>query len=525
MRSSKSLLALVAWALSVWISAERSAATAESPLGVPPDDRSPVQMRVSKSSERLELMVNTSRILTLEQNIPRVFVSNPQVLRATPVSPNQVQVSGIKPGVTQVNLWDDQGKIFTVDVIVMRDVAELMTVLQSEFPDANLRIRPLAHSVYITGFVPRPEMVSEIMTLAEDYYERVINGITVGGVHQIALHVKVMEVSRTKLRELGLDWQFLGQDVTIQQGAGGILGGAAALPGLTDTVRFSIISDTSSFVGYLSALRQQDLVKLLSEPTLIAMTGRPASFTSGGKFPILVPSGLGTTSVQFQDYGTRVDFVPVVLGNGHIRLEVRPTVSELDTARGVDVNGTRVPGLTERSVDTAVEMRVGQTLALAGLIQNRIEAQNRGVPLLADLPVIGRAFSQVREQMNEVELLVTVTPELVAPLEAHQVPQCGPGQLTVSPTDTDLYAHGYLEVPNCALFGGPPAPLMPYGEAPPAAHAAPPIAPAPPVPVSTDALQPPVQPTLSAEQSAGWRRFPPADRPTLIGPLGYDPLP
>ena len=486
-------------------------------------ERGPLQMHVSKPLERVELMVNTSRILTMEQNIPRLFVSNPEVLKAMPLSPNQVQVSGLQTGTAQVNLWDEEGEIYTLDVVVLRDVSELLDVLRSEFPEANLRIRPLAESIYITGYVPRPELVGEILRVAEDYHQKIINGITVGGVHQVALHVKVMEVSRTKLRDLGIDWQYFGRDFSVSQGAGNILSGAADIPGMSDTVRFSVVSNSTEFMGYLSALRENNLVKLLSEPTLITMTGRAASFTSGGRFPILVPSGLGTTGVQFEEYGTRVDFVPVVLGNGHIRLEVRPTISELDESRGVELNGIRIPGLTERSVDTSVEMRAGQTLALAGLIQNRVESRNRGLPFLGDLPFVGRAFSRVQEKMNEVELLVTVMPEIVAPLDPHQVPLYGPGQMSTTPNDHEFYWQGHLEVPHTGMpcpAGQPPYSAYPVSEG---WHPAP-----EPVPVqepssANDPVSRSSQPQSSVER-ASWRPGSQGSQPMLIGPSGYDPL-
>ena len=159
--------------------------------------------------------------------------------------------------------------------------------------------------------------------------------------------MKVLEVSRTKLRQLGLDWQAVGKRFNIIEGAGAVLANSTGAPGLLgDTVRFQVIGDTSAFFGYLQALRKQDLIKLLAEPTLITMTGRPASFSSGGRLPILVPNGLGTTTVKFEPYGTRVDFLPTVLGNGNIRLDVRPEVSEPDESRGLDVDGINVPRLT-----------------------------------------------------------------------------------------------------------------------------------------------------------------------------------
>lgn len=173
-------------------------------------------------------------------------------------------------------------------------------------------------------------------------------------------------------------------------------------------------------------------------------------------------------------------------------------------------------------MDTAVEMKAGQTLALAGLIQSRIEAENRGVPYLADLPWIGRAFSRVEERVNEVELLITVTPEIISPLDAHQVPQCGPGQLTVSPCDHDLYWNGHLEVPNCCLFGDNPTPAS--------AHSAPvyDMAPAgePTFNAPSSRLSPSTPPPSGQSQAAmPASHSRPASPPSLFGPVGYDPLP
>jgi len=496
------------------------------------------------------MTVNTSQVLQLRKKIPRVFVADPTVVQATPLAADQVQLAALSPGVTQVNLWDEQGQILTVDVMVSPDATQLRQILESEFPDASLRVRPLAKSVYITGYVPRTEMVHDINTLAQDYYRDVICGLTVGGVQQVALHVKVMEVSRTKLRQLGLDWQLITSDLAIAEGAAGLLAQSAKPPGSgADTIRFAVFGDVSQFLGYLQALRSQDLVKLLSEPTLVTMTGRPATFLSGGSFPIIVPSGLGNYTVEWREYGTRVDFVPIVLGNGTIRLEVRGSVSELDQARGVEYQGFKVPGIAERNVDTSVELQAGQSLALAGLLQNRVESQNRGVPLLADLPGVGRFFSRVEEKANEVELLVIVTPELIAPLDPHQLPECGPGQLTVSPDDKELYCYGYLETPNCAQAGpgqGPYWPSTPAefgagwrpeGAAPsPLSRDGAPVsgpqraerirAPHPVVPeapngsaVTPGAVSPPDSAAPSPPSASA------ATRSALYGPIGYEPLP
>jgi pilus assembly protein CpaC len=519
----------------------------------PGSDDPAVKMRITKPGQRLEMTVSTSQVLKFHKRIPRLFVADPSIVQATPLAPDQIQIAALAPGVTQLNLWDEQEQITTLDVMVSPDSKQLRELLESEFPDATLRVRPLARSVYITGYVPRPEMVHEITTLARDYYRDVINGITVGGVHQVALHVKVMEVSRTKLRQLGLDWEFASKDFAVYQGAGSILAqsrdpaGDFLVPGIGgDTVRL-LVGDTTRFIGYLQALRQQNLVKLLAEPTLLTISGRPARFESGGEIPVPEGQGLGTFSIVYKTVGTSVDFVPIVMGNGIIRLEVHPAVTELNPALGIEANGVRIPGLTNRSVDTAVELQAGQTLALAGLIQTRVESTNKGVPFLGDLPYVGRAFSRVEEKLNEVELLIVVTPELVAPLNPHEVPPCGPGQLTVSPNDKELYSYGYLEVPNCAV----PAPIsqgcagpVPQGGSaiPPPAEATlygpgagPDIgpsrriesvpAPQPYVPNSSNNAIVPTNPSAARRPdtpSASNARE--ASQPPLYGPIGYEPL-
>ncbi len=510
-----------------------------------------VEFRVGKPGQRLEMTVNTSQVIKLRRKIPRMFVADPAVVQATPLAPDEVQIAALAPGVTQVNLYDEDGQIISLDVMVSPDVEQLRKLLESEFPEASLRVRPLAKSVYITGYVPRSELVHEITTFAQDYYQDVRLGIVVGGVQQVALHVKVMEVSRTKLRQLGLDWKFVSDNLEVAQGAAGLFAQSTNPPGTGgDTIRFALFGDTSQFLGYLQALRSQELVKVLSEPTLVTMTGRPATFLSGGSIPIVIPGSLGTYTVEWREYGTRVDFVPMVLGNGLIRLEVRGSVSELDPTRGVELQGFKVPGISERNVDTSVELQAGQSLALAGLLQNRVESHNTGVPVLADLPGVGRFFSRVEEKANEVELLVIVTPELVGPLDPHQALDCGPGQLTGSPCDKELYCYGYLEVPNRGAAGpvnGPytmpvapgfstepwPAEAIPSPQAPvPGPAAAPNLESMEPIPAPTPAA--PVTPTRSAvlpvtpsTASFGGSLRPnalDARRPVLYGPIGYEPL-
>lgn len=417
----------------------------------------PLHYHVRNSSQRLEMLVNSSRILTMDVDIPRAQVNNPGVVRLTPLAANQIQVSALSPGVTQVNVFDEHQNIYTVDLMVVGDVRELDMILKSTFPDATLRVRPMNTSVLIEGEIPRPELTSRVIAIAEDYYPKVISNMTVRGVQTVLLHVKVMEVSRTKLRKLGIDWNYAWDDGFFVQGASGLLNIPTSTAGLaaggSDTLRFGVMNGANTFTGLIEALRQNNLVKVLSEPTLVTMSGRPASFLVGGEFPILVPAGIANATIEFKEFGTRVDFVPIVLGDGRLRLEVRPVVSEIDESRSVTVNSFTVPGLRTRRVDTGVEMEAGQTLALAGLLQERTEIENKGVPWIADVPYLGAAFRRVQEEVNEIELLIMVTPEIVDAMDSDQVPPCGPGQRTTSPSDCELYGKGYLEVPKCCHDG------------------------------------------------------------------------
>ncbi|MEX0711278.1 MAG: pilus assembly protein N-terminal domain-containing protein [Pirellulales bacterium] len=419
----------------------------------------PLVHRVQGASQRLEMIVNTSRILTLDQKIPRVGVNNKEVLDLTPLSATQVQILAKKAGVTQVNLWDEQENVHVVDVIVFGDAQELSMLLQSQFPKASLKVIPLASSVLISGYVDDPDQVDRIIKMAEDYHPKVINNIRVGGVQQVLLQVRVMEVSRTKLRRAGVDFAaFSSSGDFFVSSISGLIATASNTAGTVtstggETASFGILDSSNSFFAFLELLQQRNLAKILAEPQLVTVSGRPAFFNSGGEFPILVPQSLGTVSVQYRKFGTQVDFVPIVLGNGAIRLEVRPRVSEIDPSRSVTINDTSVPGLRVREVDTGVEMRAGQTLAIAGLVQNRVEAQVRGVPWVSDLPWVGAAFRRTSEEVNEIELLIMVTPQLVDALDPHEVPPCGPGFDTASPTDIQLYMRGHIEVPRCCTDG------------------------------------------------------------------------
>jgi pilus assembly protein CpaC len=461
-----------------------------------------INFEIKLPHERMEMTVSTSRILTLEQKIPQAQVNNPDLLELTPLSPTQIQVSAKKSGVTQINLWDEEKKLYTVDVIVYGDAQELILLLKSEFPNCSLKIKPVASSVLISGYVDKSEHVDKIIQIAQEFYPKVINNMTLGGVQMVNLHVKLMEVSRTKLRRLGIDWTNISNGGSIASLPGNIppIGVQSANPA---TFGFQVISNSNTFTAVFDALRRDNLLKVRAEPNLSVYSGRVATFDAGGEIPVPVPQSLGTVTIEWKKYGAHVDFVPIVLGNGKIHLEVRPRVSELDPTQSIVVQGTTIPGIRTREADTAVEMTAGQTMAIAGLLSIREEAETRGLPWISEVPYLGVPFKKSSNITNEVELLILVTPELVEAMDACEVPPCGPGMETTSPTDWELYMKGHLEVPNCCPTGpnGPPADGMIGLEAVPAPNAG--------------AMTPTNRPNFRKSTPAGTAKI--ASRPTPAG--------
>ena len=498
-----------------------------------------------KTGEKLEMVVNTSQILTLGLQIPQVLVQNPDLLTATPLSPTQVQVVARKTGVTQINLWDEKNQVHTIDVLIVGDARELTAILTSEFPGASIKVRPVGNGALISGYVDRPEDLERIKALAEEYYPKVIMNITVGGVQQVLLHIKVMEVSRSKLRTIGFDFAQISSgnlNTLLRSGVSGLISTLtqqAAFPGTPpvsagSTFQFGVVDGSNAFFGVLEALCQSDVARILSEPRLVAVSGRPSYFNVGGEIPYTVSQGLGAVEIEWKKFGTRIDFVPIVLGNGRVRLELRPRVSEIDRSHAAVLG---VPAIKESVVDTAVELGVGQTLAIAGLVQTRAEAQTRGIPWISDVPYLGALFRRVHEEKNEIETLILVTPEFAEAMDPHEVPQCGPGMRTASPSDWELYMEGHVEVPNpcppcnngsCPKHGAQ-AGRQPNGALPEGG----PVAPLPTEQAS--AQRRPAATARGPGAGAGQRPAPPRPQtaaaalrqqrdglPGFMGPIGYD---
>jgi pilus assembly protein CpaC len=278
---------------------------------------------------------------------------------------------------------------------------------------------------------------------------QIINLMTVPGVQQVLLQVRVAELNRTGMREIGADTFF-------EFGPGNILGtrigGANVdLTGLTPgstTTGFGIFPHARIEI-ILRALREASLIRVLAEPNLVALSGHEASFLAGGEFPVPVPqgsTGFSNVTVRFKEFGVQLNFVPYILDDDAIRLEVRPEVSTIDESLGTTlvVGGDPVPGINTRRVHTTVELRQGESLALAGLLQVAIDGDTKRIPGLGDVPIIGPLFSNTTHKRVEKELLVLVTPYLVSPMQPHEVGLM-PGDEVEDPNDHEFYLLNRIE--------------------------------------------------------------------------------
>ena len=484
----------------------------------PPGAPNEVIVPITANRTQLELVEKFTKVLETKNRIIRVNGFDPQILSVTALTPHRISVSGQIQGVTSFILTDETDANFTVEIFVKGDARALQMLIDRKFPNSSIEVFKVMEAVALRGWVTQSEHITQIVEFAEQFYPKVLNHMKVGGVQQVLLKVKVMEAQRSLIRELGMNFTYLSRSGYANSQPGNLttlgdvtfspLGFKAVNKDLTGS--FGLIGNNSIFDTYISALHDESLLKVLAEPEMLAANGRPATMLSGGEFPIIVPQSLGTVSIQWREFGVRLEAVPFVLGGGSLRLDLQPEVSERDFANAVTIGGTTVPGLTVRRVNTQVEMKFGQTLMLAGLISKRQTTTTHKVPFLGELPYLGAAFRRVHNEDSETEVVITVTPELVAPLDDSQVPEGGPGRFTESPTDRELFGYGLLEVPkmgdrcvNCAP--GQSGPVIVPGLKEPLHRSTVPPAPAAGAPDRKELLAPPTP--VDSETTERARRF------------------
>lgn len=380
----------------------------------------------------LHITAGKSLILDFPQGLRRVSVGNPEVLDAVVLSPREVLLNGKTPGVTSLIL-SGGGTNRLYDVVVSVDVHLLRNRLAALFPQEPIEVSVDRDLVVLSGPVNDPYVAERALVVARSYAAdstKVVNGFQLDDTRQILLQVRIAEVNRQELLEWGIKATRI-DPFNIRGDTEGHIGfgrpGGATGAFLNDPVGpdqfFSdalnlYFFEPDAAVGvFVRALKEKGLLQMLAEPNLVAGNGQEASFLVGGEFPYPVVEGTATTrnvTIVFKEFGIRLRFRPVMLGEGLINLEVEPEVSQLDFANGLNFEGFLIPALSTRRAKTSVQLREGQTFSIAGLISHETAEVVSKLPILGDIPILGLLFKSKNFRERQTELVVLITPNIVA---------------------------------------------------------------------------------------------------------------
>jgi pilus assembly protein CpaC len=412
----------------------------------------------------IPLYVGESRLIDAPWPVARVSVNNPSVADLDIISPQQVQLHGVSPGITDFTMWSKDERVWRARVEVELDLRRLEGQLAEVFPRSKLEVSQVGEVIVISGQLLRAEHALQLRAFLAASKLNFLDITSVAGLQQVQLKVRVAEVSRTVLRSLSSDFAYTDglRGVAVNNaGSGTYTPGdvppeagesvfTRSLPGGTTIFGTGTI-DGNLFELFLQALVDNQYLRLLAEPTLVAYSGEEANFLAGGEFPVPVvqTGGSGESSsqisIEYREFGVRLRFKPTVQGDGTIRMTCEPEISELSDVGAIQILGTSVPSLLTRRISTTFEMKTGQTFALAGLINRSNNARVQRVPVLGLLPVIGTLFRSVRYEENETEMVVLVTASLVEPQSVNIDDVPAPGVTHRPPNGWELFLGGKIE--------------------------------------------------------------------------------
>ena len=434
------------------------------------------QARAAKPSETLNLSQNAGSMVRTSAPMTDLFVANPAIADVQVRSSTQLYVFGKSPGETTVYATDKAGRVvYAANVRVGTNLGSVGEMLHLAMPEANIQATPMNNLMLLTGTVAAPEDVEEAQRLVQAYVgsgTQVVSRLRSATPLQVNLKVKIVEVSRSALKQVGVN--LLSMDRTggtlfgIGRGnAGTIKPPTATAPG--EVIFNNLAGGTTlglfgrvfglDLLGTLDLLENDGLVATLAEPNLTALSGETASFLAGGEFPVPISQSLGSISIEYKQYGVGLAFTPFVLADGRISMRVRPEVSELSDAGAVKLGDFVVPALTTRRAETTVELGSGQSFMIAGLLRNVNNNNIEKAPFLGDIPILGALFRSTKYQRQETELVIVVTPYLVRPVS---------GQLALpsngyrAPTHPQQVIEGqnFIGVSGNSPAGGSPAPAI-----------------------------------------------------------------
>jgi pilus assembly protein CpaC len=409
---------------------------------------SPIQLRIDRevgASRELSLEAGQNRLLVLSEEIGRISVADPNVADLKVVTPTQILLTAKGVGSTDLTLWNRANQPIVIALQVGKNLDGLRRQLKDLFPNEKVSVSAAGELVVLSGQVSDIRMPERMAQVARLHAKQVANLVQVSGNQQVQLEVRFAEVSRSGLRDIGVNMFYKGKN---GEQIGGITGrgvppsfisvpgtgpSGTAVPGIQPpeipapqfNQGFSLFFSnfrSFPFSVLLNLLETNGLAKILAEPSLVTLSGQEAKFLAGGEIPIPVSSGLGTVSVEWKKFGILLNFTPTVISENTIHLRLSTEVSDIDPTLAVTVAGSTVPGLSSRQSETTVRLGDGQSFAIAGLLSDRVRSSIERVPLLGSIPIIGALFRSSSYQRNETELLVVVTARLAEPVAPHQIP-------------------------------------------------------------------------------------------------------
>lgn len=426
--------------------------------------------------EKIIVAAGRSIVLTSPFDIKRVNITDPNIADATVVSPREVLIDGKSAGTISLILWGDSSRV-QYDLEVDPGITTLQARLQALFPGEDIEVSVSDGAVVLSGHVSSNTIMLRAAEIADASTpdHKVVNLLQLPGgegSQQVLLQVRFGEINHNTLADLAANFfttrsAFTSSSTTEQFPAPTLNAeNGSTTATFSDLLNLFYFQQNVGIGGVIKAIQQTGNFESLAEPNLIAYNGVEASFLAGGEFPVPVVSGAaGTVSVTYKEFGVRLKFKPTIAGDT-IRLHLRPEVSTLDFDNGVTLSGFRIPALTERWAETEVELRDGQTFAIAGLLDNLAQETKQSIPFLSQIPVIGNIFKSKDKQTQHTELLVLVTPRLVRPLSPDEVPPLPPMPMIKSgagDVGSKLKGGGGLMDAPAAGAGTTPAPKKPGG--------------------------------------------------------------
>jgi pilus assembly protein CpaC len=414
--------------------------------------------------QKLTLSVSKSIVVKSPGLVRRVSLAAPAIADILVLSSRQIYLTGKTPGITSVTLWNEADEISAVfDLEVVPDINRLKEKLHEMFPqEENIMVSAIGGKISLSGTITSTANLSQVMELTRAYAAKkdgeyqIINFLSVGGAHQVMLEVRVSEMSRNLAKRLGINFNFISQSgrkfgvsrIGSLTSTEFTLGSVASLvTEMADPVNilFNFTRKGDSFLFFIDALKENGLLRILAEPTLMTYSGKTANFLVGGEFPVPVSQGGNNNSItiEWKEFGVGLNFTPTVLNNERINMLIEPEVSELNFATGTSVQGTTVPGVRVTRVSTTVELGDGQSFAIAGLLKDNFAQTVNEYPVLGQVPILGALFRSNQFQKNETELIIVVTPHLVKPIDMTK--QTFPTDQYVEPNDLEFFFLGKLE--------------------------------------------------------------------------------